>query len=67
MRGLSVHRVPREAMSRTEEGVETFEEAFLAHLVDERTGQTIYEQLSQDGRVELATPLTPALLPANDG
>lgn len=46
-----------------EEGVETFEEAFLAHLVDERTGQTVYEQLAQDGRVELATPLMPALMP----
>ena len=46
-----------------EEGVETFEEAFLAHLIDERTGQTIYEQLVQDGRVELAAPLMPALMP----
>jgi hypothetical protein len=46
-----------------EEGVETFEEAFLAHLLDERTGMTIYEQLAQDGRVELAQPLLPALPP----
>jgi hypothetical protein len=43
-----------------EEGVETFEEAFLAHILDERTGRTIYEQLADDGRVELARPL-PAL------
>jgi hypothetical protein len=46
-----------------EEGVETFEEAFLAHLVDERTGRTIYEQLAEEGRVELARPLV-ALLEA---
>jgi hypothetical protein len=44
-----------------EEGVETFEEAFLAHLLDERTGMTIYEQLVQDGRVELGRPLVPLL------
>lgn len=46
-----------------EEGVETFEEAFLAHLVDERTGRTIFQQLVEDGRVELVAPLRPALLP----
>lgn len=48
-----------------EEGVETFEEAFLAHLLDERTGRTIYEQLVDDGRVELARPLL-ALNPGTD-
>jgi hypothetical protein len=37
-----------------DEGVDTFEEAFLAHLLDERTGMTIYEHLARDGRVELA-------------
>ena len=47
-----------------EEGVETFEEAFLAHLLDPRTGRTIYEQLAEDGRVELAAPLL--ALPAGD-
>lgn len=46
-----------------EEGVETFEEAFLAHLLDERTGLTIYEQLVQDGCVQLNGPLRPALMP----
>jgi hypothetical protein len=46
------------------EEVETFEEAFLAHLLDPRTGTTIYEQLSQQGRVELAQPL--ALPPGGD-
>lgn len=47
------------------EGVETFEEAFLAHLLDERTGTTIYEQLARTGRVQLAAPLVP-LLEAGD-
>jgi hypothetical protein len=46
-----------------DEGVETFEEAFLAHLLDERTGRTIFEQLVDDGRVELGQPLLPALPP----
>lgn len=44
-------------MEAVAEGVETFEEAFLAHLLDERTGRTVYETLSTDGRLELATPL----------
>lgn len=44
-------------MVAVDEGVETFQEAFLAHLIDQRTGRTIYEQLSDDGRVELAAPL----------
>lgn len=44
-------------MVAVEEGVETFEEAFLAHLLDRETGRTIYEQLAETGRVELAAPL----------
>lgn len=44
-----------------EEGVETFEEAFLAHLLDERTGMTIYESLVRDGGVQLDAPLHPEL------
>lgn len=44
-----------------EEGVETFEEAFLAHILDPRTNQTIFEQLAESGRVELAAPLFPEL------
>ena len=40
-----------------EEGVESFEEAFLAHLLDPSTGRTIYEQLAETGRIELAEPL----------
>lgn len=40
-----------------EEGVETFAEAFLAHLLDPRTNTTIYEQLADTGSVELGRPL----------
>jgi len=40
-----------------EEGVETFEEAFLAHLLDPRSGRTIYEHLAEEGHVELGAPL----------
>ena len=51
-------------MVAVEEGVETFEEAFLAHLIDERTGRTVYEELAEHGRVELAAPLL--ALPAGE-
>lgn len=44
-------------MVAVDEGVETFEEAFLAHLLDAQTGQTIYEQLAHTGTVQLAQPL----------
>jgi hypothetical protein len=44
-------------MVAVEENVETFEEAFLAHLVDQQTGRTIYQSLAEDGRVQLAAPL----------
>lgn len=44
-------------MVAVEENVETFEEAFLAHLLNPQTGRTIYEQLAEDGHVELAAPL----------
>lgn len=44
-------------MVAVDEGVETFEEAFLAHLIDQQTGRTIYEQLAEEGRVELVAPL----------
>lgn len=40
-----------------DEGVETFEEAFLAHLVNPTTGQTVYEQLADEGHIELPRPL----------
>lgn len=48
-------------LEAVDEGVETFEEAFLAHLLDEHTGLTIYEQLVQDGRVELDGPMVAQL------
>jgi len=47
-------------MVAVEEEVETFEEAFLAHLLDPRTGTTLYEQLAETGKIELEGPL-PAL------
>lgn len=40
-----------------EENVETFAEAFLAHLIDPATGQTVFEQLSDTGRIDLGRPL----------
>lgn len=53
-------------MVAVEEQVETFEEAFLAHLLDPRTGTTVYEQLAHQGRVELERPLL-ALPPGSEG
>lgn len=44
-------------MVAVDEGVETFEEAFLAHIVNPNTGQTIYEQLAEFGQIDLDTPL----------
>lgn len=44
-------------MVAVQEQVETFEEAFLAHLLDPRTGTTVYEQLAHTGRIELERPL----------
>lgn len=52
-------------MVAVDEGVETFEEAFLPHLLDTRTGRTIYEHLAEEGRVELPAPLL--ALPAPSG
>jgi hypothetical protein len=49
-------------MVAVEENVESFEQAFLAHLLDPQTGRTVYEQLTETGKVELAAPL-PALGP----
>jgi hypothetical protein len=40
-----------------DEGLESFEEAFLPHLIDPRTNRTIYQHLAEDGRVELPGPL----------
>lgn len=44
-------------MVAVEEGVETFEEAFLAHLLDRTTGRTIYQSLAEEGHVQLGAPL----------
>ena len=44
-------------MVAVEEEVETFEQAFLPHLLNPQTGRTIYEQLAEDGHVELPAPL----------
>ncbi len=44
-------------MVAVEEGVETFAEAFLAHIVDVETGMTVYEQLASTGMVDLGRPL----------
>lgn len=52
-------------MVAVQEGVETFEEAFLAHLIDVRTNRTIFEQLADTGTVQLERPL--AELPAAGG
>ena len=59
-------------MVAVEENVETFEQAFLAHLLDPRSGRTIYEHLAEDGHVELPAPLLALpspehLAPENDG
>ena len=51
-------------MVAVEEGLETFEEAFLPHLLDPRSGRTIYEHLAEEGHVELPAPLL--ALPAPD-
>lgn len=51
----------RARLVAVEEGVETFEEAFLPHIVNPATGRTIYCDLMDEGRVEL-----PSALPALD-
>jgi hypothetical protein len=40
-----------------EEGVETFAEAFLAHLVDPATNRTVYDHLSDTGSIDLGRPI----------
>lgn len=47
----------RARMVAVEEGVETFEQAFLPHIVNPATGKTIYTELAEFGRVELADAL----------
>lgn len=52
-------------MVAVEEGLETFEEAFLPHLLDPQTGRTIYEHLAEEGRIELPAPLLALPAPAD--
>lgn len=52
-------------MVAVQEGVETFEEAFLAHLLDPVTGETVYEQLARTGRVELELRFARSSRPGN--
>ena len=47
----------RARLVAVEEGVETFEQAFLPHIVNPATGRTIYSELADHGRVELADAL----------
>jgi hypothetical protein len=49
-----------------EEGVETFEQAFLPHIVNPSTGKTIYDELSQYGRLDLSAMSLPALTAGDD-
>lgn len=44
-----------------DEGVETFEQAFLPHIVNPKTGKTIYSELSELGRIDLEEMSLPAL------
>ena len=44
-------------MVAVEEGLETFEEAFLSHVVNPNTGRTVYEDLSETGSIDLGEPL----------
>lgn len=44
-------------MESVEEGVETFFEAWTAHVINPSTGRTIYEELVESGSVELPAPL----------
>jgi hypothetical protein len=40
-----------------EEGVETFAEAFLAHIVDPATNRTVYDHLSDTGSIDFGHPI----------
>lgn len=52
-------------MVSIDEGVETFEQAFLPHIVNPATDRTIFEDLASNGSIEL--PGSVRLLPAGDG
>ncbi len=53
-------------MEAYEEGIETFLQAFMAHVLNPATGRTIYEELSTEGRVELVAPLPRLALPSSE-
>lgn len=55
-----IFHVLKARMVAVEDGVETFEQAFLPHIVNPRTGRTVYDELAQHGRLELPSAL-PAL------
>jgi hypothetical protein len=51
-------------MEAVEEGVETFQQAFLAHLVDPSTNRTLWEQVRSSveaGALQVGGPGLPAL------
>ncbi len=58
-----IHHNLKARMESVEEGVETFVEAFMAHVVNRTTGMTIYEELAGTVRVELPEPLPQRALP----
>lgn len=60
---ILVHNV-KARMVAVDAGLETLEEAFLAHVVNPGTGATIYEELSDTGTAALPRPL--AALPKGD-
>lgn len=51
----------RSRLIAVEEGVETFEQAFLPHIVNPESGRTIYQDLAETGRVDLGNPSLPQL------
>ena len=63
-----IHYNLKARMESVEEGVETFVEAFMAHVINAATGLTVYEELAGTGRVELPEPLpaSPRELPAGE-
>jgi hypothetical protein len=54
-----LHWIVKARLEAVEEGVETFEQAFLPHLLDRRTGRTMYEELEAAGAVSQMRALPP--------
>lgn len=59
-----VHYLLKSRMEAVEEDVETFVQAFLAHVVNPSSGRTVYEELVESGTVELPAPIGAPALPA---